>query len=315
MMATRFFGDQQEAIARTAAAFCKDRCTEDVVRQSAGRFPTELWSGLAELGLLSLAAPGSGTGALDLAAALEELGAALCPGPLIAAIVAAQLLPAAERETLASGHLIPAVGSPPWFPWGPDARVWVSIEGARAWRARPVKVESLETLAGETWARATVEREADLGDASRALAIGDVARAAYLVGAGRRLVDAAGEHARTRRQFGRTIGEFQAVAHPLASCALSLEAAVGLTRSAAHQLDQEAPSGIAASAVARRSAIQAALGTVYVTAQVFGALGMTSEGPVFTAARKIRQLASDPCGVSSGDQALWKALTEEATAC
>jgi alkylation response protein AidB-like acyl-CoA dehydrogenase len=314
-MATQLLGDQQQAIARTAAAFCRDRCSDEVVRNSAGRFPNELWAGLAELGLLSLAAPGSGTGALDLAAAVEELGAALCPGPLISTVVAAQLLPAAERERLGSGHLTAAVGSPPWFPWGPVAQVWVSIEGARAWRARPTQVESLETLGGEPWARARVERESELGDASRPLAIGDVARAAYLVGAGRRLLDAAGEHARTRRQFGRTLGEFQAVAHPLASCALSLEAAVGLTRSAAQQLDQEAPSSIASSAIARRSATRAALGAAYVTAQVFGAFGMTAEGPVFPAARKIRQLASDPCGVSSGDQALWKALTEEANSC
>jgi alkylation response protein AidB-like acyl-CoA dehydrogenase len=302
------FGDQQRAIAQTATAFCKDRCTERVVRECVGRFPAELWASLGELGLLALAAPGSGTGVLDLVAAVEVLGAALCPGPLASTFFATQLLPTAEREAIASGRITAAVGSPPWFPWGPVAQVWLAIDGARAWRVRPVEMQSLDTLGGEPWARATVEREADLGDPTRALAIADVTRAAYLVGTGERLIDAAGEHARTRRQFGRTLGEFQAVAHPLASCALSLEAAAGLTRSAARQMDQEASAGIAASAVARRSANRAALRAAHVAGQVFGAFGMTAEGPVFPAARRIRQLASDPCDVSSGDRALWEAL-------
>ena len=126
--------------------------------------------------------------------------------------------------------------------------------------------------------------------------VSDVARAAYLAAAGQRLVDAAAAHARNRVQFGRPIGDFQAVAHPLADCASRLLAARTLARVAAFWIDcGSGDSGVQA-ATARLSAGSAALESAHVAHQVFGAVGITLEGPAFAASRCIRQLVSLPPG-------------------
>ncbi len=78
-----------------------------------------------------------------------------------------------------------------------------------------------------------------LGDATRALALAQIAAAAYLAAAGRRLVDAAADHAKTRRQFGRAIASFQAVSHPLADAVIALDAAATLARVAAWEWDAQ----------------------------------------------------------------------------
>ena len=58
------------------------------------------------------------------------------------------------------------------------------------------------------------------------------------LGLGRAALEAAADYANQRRQFGRPIGAFQAVAHRVADMATRLEAARGLVWRAAWQLDQ-----------------------------------------------------------------------------
>ena len=193
-----------------------------------------------------------------------------------------------------------SLGSPPLLAWAPAAQLFVEIEGQSAFLARPCgAVEPVETLGGEPWGRVELERTAPLGDARRALALHDIALAAYLAAAGTRLVEDASEHARTRKQFGRAIGEFQAVAHPLADAWVQLAGAATLARGAAFRFDRAGgespgPAALAAAGGARLSAARAALGAAHVCHQVFGAIGITLEGPVFHVSRRIRQLASDP---------------------
>jgi alkylation response protein AidB-like acyl-CoA dehydrogenase len=62
-------------------------------------------------------------------------------------------------------------------------------------------------------------------DWSQALALGQLAVAAELVGVGRAMLGLALEHARSRLQFGRPIGSFQAVRHRLADAFVALEGA------------------------------------------------------------------------------------------
>ena len=97
------FDDGQAAIAAVVEQLCRDRCNDEVVRRAAGAFPEELWRELADLGVLSLASSGGEGGALELVAALEPLGRAAFPGPLVATILAAQLLPEKERVAVISG--------------------------------------------------------------------------------------------------------------------------------------------------------------------------------------------------------------------
>jgi alkylation response protein AidB-like acyl-CoA dehydrogenase len=304
------FDDAQQAIHDALSQFCRDRCGDAVVKAAAREFPLGLWQEMAGLGVLALATPQGDGGAGELVAAAEALGRAVFPGPLAASVLAAQLLPPREREAVVGGATLVALGRPPLLPFAPLAGIFVELEGERAHLARPKgAVEPLETLGGEPWGRLALERIAPLGDARRALALHDVVLAAYLAAAGARLVDDAAEHARTRRQFGRAIGEFQAVAHPLADCWIQLASANGLARGAAFRFDRSkpgeaCPAAITAASAARLSAARAALAAAHTCHQVFGAIGITLEGPAFHVSRRIRQLAAHPCGDAPAREAL-----------
>ena len=294
------FDDVQQAIHDAASQFCRDQCSDAVVKTASGSFAAGLWKAMAELGILALATPDGEGGACELVAAVEALGRAVFPGPLAASLCAAQLLPPREREAVTSGVAVVALGRPPLLAWAPVAQLFIEIEGELAHLARPRgAIEPVETLGGEPWGRVELVRTAPLGDARRALALHDIALAAYLAAAGTRLIEDTAEHARTRKQFGRAIGEFQAVAHPLAEGWVRLAGAATLARTAAFRFDRAggvAPGqdAIAAAGAARLSAARAAASAAQVCHQVFGAIGITLEGPVFHVSRRIRQLASDP---------------------
>ena len=85
-----------------------------------------------------------------------------------------------------------------------------------------------------------LKRGVELVRGSVGLLFADIALAAYQAGAGNALLEATSRHAATRTQFGRAIGEFQAVAHPLADCSMDLAAAQGLVRHAAFLYDEVA---------------------------------------------------------------------------
>jgi alkylation response protein AidB-like acyl-CoA dehydrogenase len=301
--------DAQQAIAGAVAQFCRDRCPDAVVRAAAEAFPMELWRGLAGLGVLALATPDGGGGALEIVAAQESLGRAAFPGPLSATFFAAQLLPESERGALVDGSALVAVGTPPLLPWAPLARVFLELEGDRAWLAEPCgAIAPVATLGGEPWGRVALARRAELGDATRARALGELALAGWLAAAGRRLVEDAAAHARARRQFGRPIAAFQAVSHPLADSAIELDAAATLARIAAWHWDAGSAEAPRHAAAARLSAARAAPRAARVAHQTFGALGVTLDGPVFHVSRRIRQLVATPPGPEPARAALLAAL-------
>jgi len=245
--------------------------------------------------VLALATAEGGGGALEAVAACEALGRSVFPGPLAASFLATQLLPAADRAAVAEGRTVVAVGSPPLWPWAPVAGIFIEVADGHAWRCTPRdEIVALETLGGEPWGRVAVEREADLGPTDRALALYELTLAAYLAAAGTQLVEVTAEHVRTRKQFGKALGEFQAVAHPLADCSMALGASAGLARAAGFRFDTRAARARASAAAARLSACRAAVEAAQVCHQLFGALGITLEGPVFHISRRIRQLASQP---------------------
>jgi alkylation response protein AidB-like acyl-CoA dehydrogenase len=292
------FDDVQQAIGDAVGQMCRERCTDAAVRAASGAFPRELWDELAGLGVLALCTPEGDGGPLELVAALEALGRAVFPGPLAATFLATQLLPQAERARVAGGECVVSVGAGRVWPWGPAAQLFIELDGDRAFLARAATLEAVSTLGGEPWGRGALARERELGDARAALALHDTALAAYATAAGQRLVDAASDHARTRVQFGKAIGEFQGVALPLADCRIRLDGAEMLARRAGYALAQgwdDAPSHAAAAAL---SACSAALTSVNVCHQVFGAIGITLEGPIFHVTRRIRQLAGQPPGLA-----------------
>ncbi|MFD0690711.1 acyl-CoA dehydrogenase family protein [Actinomadura fibrosa] len=106
-----------------------------------------------------------------------------------------------------------------------------------------------------------------------------VALAAECAGGAQRLLETAVEHAKTRVQFGRPIGAFQAVKHACADMYVEVESA----RAAAHHAmwtAAEDPAGLpAAAALAKACCADAYMRVATETIQVLGGIGVTWEHP------------------------------------
>ncbi len=294
------YDEGQLAIIAALEGFCAEHAADDTIKAATGRLPRDLWRGLAELGVLAAGAPGGDAGALEVCAVMEALGRAVFPGPLAASFLAAQVLPEAERVAVSEGRAIVSAGRPPLMPWAREAEIFLALgEDGSVHRCDPPHaIESVRVLGGEPWGRCDLAVPAEALPRSRqGLVLHSLASAAYLAAAGARLIGDAAEHARSRQQFGRPIGEFQAVAHPLAAAQLRLDAATSLARRAAFLFEgEQLEPALQAAAGARLSASAAAVGAAHVAHQVFGAIGITLEGPAYHISRRIRQLASDAPG-------------------
>jgi alkylation response protein AidB-like acyl-CoA dehydrogenase len=106
------------------------------------------------------------------------------------------------------------------------------------------------------------------------------ALAAEAVGAASRALDLALEHVRTRQQFGRPIGAFQAVSHQLASAFGDLETARSLVYWAGWAVSEGAPEASVAAAAAKARAAEAATAACERAIQVHGGTGFTWEHPL-----------------------------------
>jgi alkylation response protein AidB-like acyl-CoA dehydrogenase len=104
-----------------------------------------------------------------------------------------------------------------------------------------------------------------------------VAVAAESVGIAQRALDLAVAHAATRRQFGKAIGTYQAVAHPLADTYVEAELARSLSYWAAWCVAEGEPEAEVASAAAKSLASEAAVAACERSIQVHGGVGFTWE--------------------------------------
>lgn len=290
----------EAAVADSVERYCRDRWSDAIRRRATDPLPPALWTGLADLGVFALATGELDGGARAMCAATEALGKALFPGPLAATFLGSRVCGEPARSEIAGGRALVAVGRPPLLPWAARARYFLVVgDGSVRQATARGSVAPVDTLAGEPWGRVEVEAGDVVERAGEGSALYDLLVAAYLAAAAASLLDAAVEHARTRKQFGHAIGDFQAIAHPLAECSMGLAAATSLARAAAYRLDVGDDRAGQAAGGARLSAERAALATVQVAHQTFGAIGVTEEGPAVSFSRKIRQLVALPTAVAS----------------
>jgi alkylation response protein AidB-like acyl-CoA dehydrogenase len=118
---------------------------------------------------------------------------------------------------------------------------------------------------------------AALAGLERALDIATVALAAELVGGMQRVVDLGVEYAKTRKQFGKAIGQFQAVQHQLADSYLETESSRSAAYYAAWALEQDVPDAATAVSIAKMYASDAARNVGNRGIQVQGGMGFTWE--------------------------------------
>ncbi len=112
--------------------------------------------------------------------------------------------------------------------------------------------------------------------AAIALDGGRIGVAAQAVGIARACLDEAVEHAKNRKQFGKLIGSFQAIQWMIADSATEIEAAKGLTFSAADIKDQGLPFTREAS-MAKLFASEMANRTAHRALQIHGGYGYIKE--------------------------------------
>ena len=112
---------------------------------------------------------------------------------------------------------------------------------------------------------------------SRALAAAAVSVSAELCGVAQRALELSVEHAKTRRQFGRPIGSYQAISHKCADMLVQLESARSLTYHAAWSLDNHEVGAPLAASMAKAYASDAARSVTSMAIQIHGGIGFTWE--------------------------------------
>jgi len=259
----------------------------------------EIWSGLADLGVLGLTVPvehgGQGLGVCDSVLVFEELGRFAVPHPVAEAVgVVAPLLArfgdaqlrSAWLSGMASGSVLTSVqdGWSGQAGWGAEAQLVLVADDDGVSLCVPAPASQM--LAG---AQDPARRPARLGCAEQvgrlhgaetAAFLRNLARTVYaqqLLGLASAVIDRAVEYAKVRQQFGRPIGSFQAVKHMLANAFVAVQTARRSAWLAAWYLDRNDPRAAEAACVAKGSAGEAAIEASYAALQVHGAIGYTWE--------------------------------------
>ncbi|MFF6781260.1 acyl-CoA dehydrogenase family protein [Streptomyces sp. NPDC012510] len=228
-----------------------------------GGLDRRLWREWGAVGFFSLRLAenegegGVGLGVPEAVLVFEEAGRALLPGPLVATHLAAGMVPgAATGETV-----VTAVGGGGLVEWLDEADVVTGDAGGA------VPLRSVDPLT-------PLHRVPGGGSAARPDDLFVLLTAAEQVGTAVRACEAAVQHARTREQFGRAVGAFQAVKHLCAELLVRVEVARVAVYAAAVTLD---PVDIAA---ARLLADEAAVRGARDCLQVHGGMGFTWEADV-----------------------------------
>lgn len=248
----------------------------------------KLWRALADAGVFGLlvaeADGGLGAGAADLVVAFEALGYHAVPGPLAeSAAVAPALLTGHRLTSLAEGDLLATVVAPPEVPLALDADVAgvvLDLTGAQC-AAETELVRSIDPARRLFRVPGATEAQ------SPAFDTGVLAVAAQLLGAGQWLLDTSVAYAKQRSQYGRAIGEYQAIKHLLADVVTGLELARPLLYGAAVAEGTFARDVSAAKVMAGDAAYLAARTAL----QVHGAIGYTAEHDLGLRLTKVRALA------------------------
>ena len=260
---------------------------------------------------------GQGFGVLELAVVLAEFGYGAVPGPFVPSAIASALISAHDPDAkvlndLASGTAVAAYaldsgltatrhgageealvirGEVRAVPAAGEASLLVlpvAIDGGEEWvvlRADQLEIEpvtSVDPLRPVAHVRANA---IDVGDDAVlsnlrvvvARALISTLLSAEAVGVARWATDTASEYAKIREQFGRPIGQFQAIKHKCAEMIADTERATAAVWDAARAIDEASEHIGFAAAVAATLAPAAAQRCTQDCIQVHGGIGFTWE--------------------------------------
>lgn len=290
----------------------------------------ESWTGLADLGVLGALVGadcgGYGGTGFDIAAVFNALGRALCPEPVLPALLAARILAAAGEDlfALVSGRTryALAIGEPDapfasfatravqdgqgWRLTGRKSVVYgggvadrllvaaLAGGGPAVFEVGPGDAEiiSYGMIDGGNAAELFLDRTPArllLPDAQTvledAVEHGSLALCAESVGAMETAADMLLDYLKTRRQFGRPIGSFQALQHRMVDLATEIEQARSITILAASRMGTQQQSRTVS--MARNLTDRTAKRVAEELIQMHGGIAMTWEHPASHYAKRL----------------------------
>jgi alkylation response protein AidB-like acyl-CoA dehydrogenase len=146
---------------------------------------------------------------------------------------------------------------------------------------------SLQTAAVRFDSVAVDRVVAEPGVVERLAAAAGLLAAAESVGAAAEVLELARDYAAQRRQFGHTIGSFQAVRHLLADMYVKVESSWSSVLYAAASLDEDEPDALRTASIAKAYTARATHDTAHHALQVFGGIAFTAEHAAHRFLRRI----------------------------
>lgn len=255
---------------------------------------TRVWSRIAETSATALLIPESAGGAdataVETVVALEVLGRHAVPGPVVESVMVAPRIVAAlsgnadvddAAGEIAGGAFV-SVAAPGVSPFAPDphvaAHTWVAVDDA-VFTAEPGEsrrsVDRARTVSAPTpGAQIAAVSTTDIVNH------GALGTAAQLQGLGQAMLDMSVDYANQRKQYGKFIGQYQALKHQLADVAVALEMSRPLLWAGALALAENPDDPDAATrdvSAARVAVADAAYLAARTALQIHGAIGYTLE--------------------------------------
>ncbi len=284
--------DDQAALVEMITSFAADRFPIETVRSfgNSDGFDRSLWGELAALGTFGIAVSedhgGVGLNFIDTVLVHEALGAALCPGPIVAATLAAGLV-----NGVIDGSVVPCI-----IDLGSDGPL--AVENFRSSDVllvvddADIGIIESDNVSGTDVVHPTdpttpitilsnLPKTKSIGDAELAKQWrqrGSLLASAQLSGNSSGSTSLAVEYAKEREQFGRPIGSFQGLKHLLADSWIRTEVARSSVWAAGVTIDEPEVGSIdRAVAGARLTAARAATENAKTCVQVHGGMGFTWE--------------------------------------
>src|SRR5271168_4299932 len=285
--------EERELLRETVAALVTKHASPAAVRtaiESERGYDESLWQLLCEqVGAAALVIPeelgGAGGELGDAATVLQELGRALVPSPLLGTTLAELALLATPEpdadalEGLAEGTSIGALVLDPDFVVNGDiADVVVAAlddpasPGGQLNRWTRFSAQPVATMdPTRRLARLQPEETEGLGDDPGIADTAAILLAAEQIGAAERCLELTVEYAKSRVQFGRPIGSFQALKHRMADLYVAVSAARAVVTDAC---DDPTPTN---AATARLAASEALCNVASEGIQLHGGIAITWE--------------------------------------
>lgn len=252
----------------------------------------DIWRSVCDLGLpglmISESHGGAGLGLAEMVVVAEKCGAAALPVPLLSHVCATLALREAgeKLDDLASGARIATIGfNANWIERADAAEVIVIVEPDAVLildpKKQPLKSESGADLTRPCFSITTdgAARKAISPAAyERILSAWRLMLAADAWGVGQRFITSTRDYAVTRETFGRKIGEYQSIKHPLADMLITHSFAQMLLRQAARLWDAQDRAAAELARLAKSHITHEVVGIARDCVEMMGAYGFTWDG-------------------------------------